>query len=228
MKATKLFGLLTLLFAVFAVALLTEIPSFVKYKNGDILDFGELKAGSITDDDLIAGVIDVCDGSIAEMEETNTLFGIPTSKRITSRYYAVYSYNGEYFIYETADADECSTLDQLAEETDAFYNAVDKAYADAKNEDDVDLSDIERPVSTLEFTGRAASMSEDLLKIFREWYGEGFDTDCETAFVIRKCDYNGFRWTLPAMIGCAMLAVIMLLLTLISFFRGRRARSFSY
>ncbi len=228
MNKVKICAALALLFAVIAVGLFTEIPSYVKYKNGDVLDYSTLSTNDLQSGALVQGVIDDCDGSIAELEETNTIFGIPTSKRVTSQYYACYMYNGSYVIYETANADECSTLNKLEAECTAFYEAVGEAYDNAKSEDDVDLSGAVQPSTTLEITGKVVEMRDDLRDIFQEWYGEGFDTDCVTQYVIRRCDFSRFKFVIPGFLVCAVLTVVMLVLTVLCFIRYRRARQFSY
>lgn len=214
MKKTKFLGIITLVCLCFGIALLTDLPKFIKYQKGDIKDFETVAAGELKKGDLVQGTIDLTDGCIATNEQTKTTFGIETSKSTTSRYYAVYMYNEQYILYQTGMKDQYETLDKLTDECDEYYSSLDEAYS-AAGDGDVDLSKVKAPETTLEFTGSVSEIPDDLSAIFREWYGEGFDQDCETVMIT----YSDFsRYLRFVIVGAAgvVLGIVFLVLTILS------------
>ena len=226
MKKSKFLGVLALVLGCFAVVFLMDTPLFLKYRNGEIKDYNSVQFGELKKGDLVQGTIDDTDGQVAEMEETNTMFGIPTSKRTTSRYYALYTYDDIYVLYETAKESELKQLDKIAEESTAYYTALQEAYE--QDGEDADYSAIEPPTATLEFTGEVKEMPDDLKEIFRQWYGDGFDEDCETDIIISYSNYDRFSWVIYAGAGCAVLAIVMLVLAIAALRKEQRDQQFSY
>lgn len=222
MKKTKFLGVITLICICFGIALLTDLPKFLKYQKGDIKDFDSVAAGELKKGDLVQGTIDITDGCIAENEQTNKTMGIETSKRTTSRYYAVYMYNDMYILYETGNKEQYETLDKLADECEAYYDSLNAAY-DEEGED-VDLSKVKAPETTMEFTAVVNEMPDDLTAIFREWYGEGFENDCETV-MLTYSDFSSYLRFVIIGAGCVLLGIIFLVLTIISW---RKGKQFSY
>ena len=228
MKGSKIFGTLTIILGCAAVLFLSETPKVIKYKNGDIKDFSSVAYGELKKGDLVQGTIDITDGCFAEMEETNTTFGIPTSKRTSAQYYACYTCNDFYVVYQTGNSGQINTLDKMADETEAYYTEYQMLAEDAG--ENADFSQIHQPTTTLDFTGEVENMSSDLRNIFREWYGEGFNEPnaVEQTIVIRYSKFDRFSWVLYAGIGCAAAAILMLVLTIRSFIRQKRDQQYGY
>lgn len=224
MSKVRVLGTITMVCLCFAVVFLMDIPQFLKYKKGDIKDFETVAAHELQKGDLVQGVIDYTDGCIAEMETTNKTFGVTTSKETTKRYYAVYMYNENYILYETGNQSQYNTLDRLADECEAYYNALAAIYGENGSGDSTEL---EQPVTTLSFTGEVKVMPSDLADIFEEWYGEGFDTECEK-YVIANADFSRFSWVIYAGAGAAVLGIIMLVITIMAWKKDKRDQSFGY
>ena len=224
MSKVRVLGTITMVCLCFAVVFLMDIPQFLKYKKGDIKDFETVAAHELQKGDLVQGVIDYTDGCIAEMETSNKTFGVTTSKETTKRYYAVYMYNENYILYETGNQSQYNTLDKLADECEAYYNSLAEIYGENGSGDAADLI---QPSTTLSFTGEVKVMPSDLVDIFEEWYGEGFDTECEK-FMISHADFSRFSWVIYAGAGAGVLGIIMLVITIMAWKKDKRDQSFGY
>lgn len=224
MKKTKFLGTITLLLLCFGIALLTEIPHFIRYQKGDIKAFESVAAGELKKGDLVQGEIDITDGCIATNEETNSTFGIETSRRTAARYYAVYMYNGNYILYQTGNQQEYDALDRIADAWEDYYDALGGAYNAENPEQESDLSDIPAPSETLSFTGTVKEMPDDLDAIFREWYGEGYDDECETVLICRADFSSYLRFVIIGAV-CVILGIVSAVLTLIM---RKKEKEYSY
>ena len=181
---------------------------------------------SLKKGDLVQGTIDLTEGSIAEEEETRTFLGTETSKRTACRFYALYTDNGNYVLYQTGSEYECSQLDRIADE----YRKLDEAVEALEKSDgeDADFSGLPEPETTLDFTGEVIQMPDDLLPIFRKWYGEGFENACEDSVIIRTSDFYRFSWIVQTAIGCAAGVLLMLVLTVLAFVKEKRNQQYGY
>ena len=226
MRKTRIFIVLAVVFGCFAAIFLSDIPKVQKYRRGEIKDYNSVGFGELEKGDLVQGIIDDTDGCIAEMEETNTTFGIPTSKHTSKRYYALYTVNHTYVLYATGRESEYDALDQLARESAAYYDNLEELYQ--AGGEDADFSSVSLPETMLEFTGEVEEMPDDLRGIFQKWYGEGFAQDCETNIVIQSANFGRFSWVLYAGACCAVLAVVMLVLTVISLRKQKRNQQYGY
>lgn len=228
MRGSKIFGTLTILFGCAAVLFLSETSKVIKYQNGGIKDFSAVAYGELQKGDLVQGTIDMTDGCIAEMEETNTTFGVETSRRTSARYYACYTCGDFYVLYQTGNSAQMNTLDKMADETEAYYTEYQKLAEDEGEA--ADFTQIPQPSTTLNFTGEVEKMPSDLLPIFRKWYGEGFDepNEVEQNIVIKYSNFGRFAWVLYAGIGCAAAAILMLILTIRSFIKQKRNQQYGY
>lgn len=224
MKKTRFFGTLTVLLLCIGIGLLTELPHLIRYQKGDILEFETVSAGELKKGDLVQGEIDITDGCIATNEQTNTTFGIETSRHTASRYYAVYMYNGMYILYETGREEQYELLDRLADEWEEYYQALDAADEAEDAQQESERIDISAPTETLAFTGMVKTVPDDLLAIFRKWYGEGFDDNCETV-MITYSDFGSFLRFVIIGAVCVLLGIGCLILTLVT---RRREKQFSY
>ena len=159
------------------------------------------------------------------MEETNTTFGIETSKRTTKQYYAVYMYNDMYVAYETGNAEQIAQLEKLADECQKYYESIESAYTE--NEDEPDLSGVVQPSTEVKFEGTVKELPSDLDGLFREWYGEGYDDDVEKVLITRA-DFGRMRYLIYFGIGAAVLGIILLVVTVIVWRKEKTENSFSY
>ncbi|GEM_PF-2122839 len=225
MGKVRFLGVAAMVALIFGVVFLTNIPQFLKYTKGDIKKFEELEQNELNIGDLVQGTIDFTDGSFAEMEETNTTFGIETSKRTTKQYYAVYMYNDMYVAYETGNAEQIAQLEQLAGECQKYYESIEAAYA--KDKDDPDLSGVVQPATEVKFEGTVKELPSDLDGLFREWYGEGYDDDVEKVLITRA-DFGRMRYLIYFGIGAAVLGIILLIVTIIVWRKEKTETSFSY
>lgn len=221
MTKTRFFLVIALLGLCCGIGSMTYLPKYLKYQKGDIKEFEEVEAGELQAGDLVQGVIDFTDGCIAENEETKSTMGIETSRRTASQYYAVYMYNDQYILYETSNQAQYQTLDKLANECEMYYQSVDEVYGEGGSENAEDLI---QPTTTMEFTAVVQKMPDDLSAIFREWYGEGFDQDCETV-MLRYTDFSTLLRNVLIGAGLLALGVIFLIITIISW---RKSKQFSY
>lgn len=221
MSKTRFFLVIALLGLCCGIGTMTYLPQYLKYQKGDIKDFETVAAGELQDGDLVQGVIDFTDGCIAQNEETKSTFGIETSKRTASQYYAVYMYNDQYILYETSNQAQYHTLETLANECEMYYESLEEVYGEGGSENAEDLI---QPTTTLEFTAVAKKMPNDLSAIFREWYGEGFEQDCETV-MLRNTDFSSLLRNVLIGAGLLVLGVVFMIITIISW---RKSKQFSY
>ncbi len=221
----RILFLLSVVCGFLAFAFLSELPLWKQYQNGDIKQFETMTGADVQDKMLVQGVIDLTDGCIAELEETSTTFGIPTSSKITMRYYAVYMYDDTCIIYATNDEKENKDLEVLASQVHNYYQGVQ----DADSGLHVDLEKLV-PTKTISFDGETRILRDDVREIFREWYedDEAFAKECETQYMIEHSNYSRFSWILYAGIGSAAGCVILLILAIVAFVKSRRNRSFAY
>ena len=225
MGKVRFLGVAALVALIFGVVFLTNIPQFLKYTKGDIKKFEELEQNELNIGDLVQGTIDFTDGSFAEMEETNTTFGIETSKRTTKQYYAIYMYNEKYVAYETGNAEEITQLEKLADECQQYYDGIDQAIS--KDQDNPDFSGVVTPETEIKFEGTVKELPSDLDGFFREWYGEGYDEDVEKVLITRA-DFGRMRYLIYFGIGAAVLGIILLVVTVIVWRKEKTETSFSY
>ncbi|HAM68870.1 MAG TPA: hypothetical protein DCP68_04585 [Ruminococcus sp.] len=225
MGKVRFLGVAAMVALIFGVVFLTNIPQFLKYTKGDIKNFEELEQNELNIGDLVQGTIDFTDGSFAEMEETNTTFGIETSKRTTKQYYAIYMYNEKYVAYETGNAEQIAQLEKLADECQKYYEGIESAYNE--NKDEPDLLDTDTDDDTEEFEGTVKELPSDLDGFFREWYGEGYDEDVEKVLITRA-DFGRMRYLIYFGIGAAVLGIILLIVTVIVWRKEKTETSFSY
>ena len=224
MKLSKVLGTLTLLTGCAASLFFLDVPKVIRYRNGNIRDYNAIALHDLKKGDLVRGTIDLTDGFIAEEEETKTSFGIETSKHTTGRFYALYTDNGDYVLFQTGKTYECNQLDQIAEE----YYQHEQAAMELEESDgeEADYSKLPQMETTLDFTGEVIQMPSDLLPIFQEWYGEGFEDACESDVIIRTSDFRRFSWVLYAAIGCAAGALMMLGFTIFVFVKEKRNQQY--
>jgi len=225
MGKVRFLGVAAMVALIFGVVFLTNIPQFLKYTKGDIKNFEELEQNELNIGDLVQGTIDFTDGSFAEMEETNTTFGIETSKRTTKQYYAVYMYNDMYVAYETGNAEQIAQLEKLAQECQQYYDGIDQAIS--KDQDNPDFSGVVTPETEIKFEGTVKELPSDLDGLFREWYGEGYDTDVEKVLITRA-DFGRMRYLIYFGIGAAVLGIILLIVTVIVWRKEKTETSYSY
>lgn len=223
---TRIFAIITLLLACVGFGLLTDMPSYLKYKKGEIKDFALVQPGELKTGDLVQGEIEFTEGSIAEMETSNKTFGVTTSKETTSQYYAVYMVNDQCIIYETGNKEQWNTLDRMAKEYMQYIQSYNEVFSESGSNNS---SDVELPTTTMTFTGKVKEMPTDLEKIFREWYGDdaAYAKEAESV-VISNMAFDNLGKLMLVGIGCAALAVVMLIVTVISLIGGKKNSQFSY
>ncbi|MBR3267697.1 MAG: hypothetical protein IKI58_03065 [Oscillospiraceae bacterium] len=213
--------ILTIVFAVLSVALLAaDLPAWQKYRKGDIKDFNTVAAGELKEGDLVKGYIEVTEGSIAERQETKKHFGITTSKSTTMQYYAVYMDNGQCILYGTSKSDEYAQLDKLGRDWTYFFKMMDV--------NPEELTESDRPTARIPFTARVNKMSKDLNSIFSSWWGENYNTECETNVIMTYARFEGFQTTVFIGFGLAAGAVLMLILFIVTVIKGKKAPQYTY
>ena len=222
----RIFATITLLLGCIGAGLLTELPKYLKYKKGDIKDFSAVQAGELKKGDLVQGTIDFTEGCIAEMETSNKTFGVTTSKKTTSQYYAVYMDNDQCILYETGDQSEWTKLDKMGQEYLDYLDSYDEVFSESGSNDPADVT---IPTTTMEFTASVRDMPTDLEGIFREWYSDdqAYAKEAEQVVLVRA-DFSRFGSSIIIGIVCAALAVVMLIVTVISLINSKKNQQFSY
>ena len=219
MKVKRFFLIGALVMALFAIALLTDLPSWNKYRNGDVKDFNTAAAGELKDGDLVKGKIYVTYGVAVEREETKKHFGITTSKSTTMKYYCVEMENGKRILYGTSKNDEYGILDDYARKLEALYDKYDK--------DPDSVSDSDVPSMELPFEAKVHKLTGELNNVFADWYGEGYSSDCEDVY-LTKANFDGFQTTVFIGFGLAAGAVILLVLFIVFTIKGKKGAQYGY
>lgn len=217
----RLFGALTILCIAIAIAMFSDMSLCRKYKAGDIKDFNEVEAGELQAGDLVRGTADMNFGACAE--EYSTTFGIRTSKESSKLYYVLWMDNNQLILYETSSNAEFEALDKQADETSAFLDSQDEAGESG------DTSDILLPKTTVEIEGSVMSIPHDIEGYFREWYDddESYNKNTEKV-MIRKRDFSKLPMVPYIGIGAGAAGILMLVLTILFWVKGKRAQRNGY
>ena len=221
LKKTKICATVLLVAVCFAVAMLTNIPAWLKIKKGDIKDIETVAANSLESGDLVQGTINSVFGACAE--EYSTKFGIRTSSKSSKLYYVFYLENQNLILYETGNSSEYDTLDKITEETEAYLKSFETAQKSG------DLADVKLPTTTFRLEGRVTSLPSKVEGYFREWYGDDaeFEKGAEKVMITR-CDFDGMDINIYIGFGAAVLAIIMLVVTLIVWKKEKEGNSYGY
>lgn len=212
MKKVKTFGIIALVLGIMAVTFLMDIPTFMKIKRGQIKDFNSVAAGELQKGDAVSGTIDMAFGPVAE--EYSTTYGVRTSDKSSKLYYALWMDNDQFVLYETGSNDEYTTLDRIVAETENYFDSLDEA------DETGDITDLMPPTTTLQLEGRVTNLSGEIKDLFEEWYGEGFETECEPVMITHVV-FDRFGTMIYAGLGCALLCVVMLVVTFIAWRKSR-------
>ncbi len=224
MKLSQVLGTLTILTGCISALFFADVPKVIKYNKGDIRNYNTIALHELKKGDLVQGTICLTDGYIAEEEETKKSFGVETSRNTTARFYALYTDNGNYVLYQTGSEYECKRLDQIVDEYLQYEEAVEAL--EESDGEEADYSGLAVPETALDFTGEVVQMPSDLLPIFQNWYGEGFEEVCEGDVIIRTSNFGRFSWVMYAAFGCAAGALVMLALTIFAHIREKRNQQY--
>ena len=218
MQKLRILGGITLVAICAAVVMLMEIPTWLKYKKGDIKDFSAVAAGELKSGDLVRGTIGATLGACAE--EDSTTYGVRTSSKSNKLYYVLWMDNDNFILYETGSDAEFKTLDKIADEYDAYLTSMDEA------EKSGDYADVVQPKTEMQFEGKVEKTPSKIQGYFKEWFDDDstFSTRTETV-MISRADFDRFSTTVYIGFGCALLAIVMGVLTFIVW---RRERSGGY
>jgi hypothetical protein len=220
---TKTFGIIAIICAAIAVTFLTNIPTWLKYKNNEITDLNS-ETLVLTKGDIIECDADYVLGAAAEEYSTN--FGVRTSDSSSKLYYVLWLDNNKYALYETGNKDQYATLDKITDETFAFFES------QAAYQESGDVEDLKLPTTKLHITGRVVNMSSEIQGYFREWYNQAFvDNEfdsCTETVMITNAAFD--RLGVTVIIGAvgAVLALLFLALTVISFIKGKQGSEYGY
>ena len=214
LKKTKLCATILLVAVCFAVALLTNIPAWLKYKKGDIKDLDTVAAGELQTGDLVRGTVNAVLGACAE--EYSTKFGIRTSSSSSKLYYVLWLENGNMILYETGNKSEYDILDKISEETEDYYDSYQKV------QESGNIEDLKLPTTTFQLEGRITKPSSKIEGFFKEWYGDDAEFAANTERVmITRANFDGMGTTVYIGFGAGVLAIIMAVVTLIVWKRER-------
>ena len=214
----RIFGTLSLLSICVALGLLTNIPNYMKYKNGEIKDFDSVAAGALKDGDLVKGTIDMTLGPCAE--QYSIKFGFRTSSKSNTLYYVVWMNNDNFIMYQTSKDAEFKKLDRLTEETNHYFETREDA------EESSDLADVELPTSTLELEGVVKTSPADIDGYFREWFDddETFNSRTERVLV-SSAKFSSFLTNIIIGGVAAVLAVVFFILFILFWRREKHSYS---
>lgn len=209
----KIFGILTLIAVCAAIVFLTNIPQYLKFKNGDIKDFDSVAAGELQKGDLVRGTIDMTLGPCAEEYTTN--YGVRTSSKSNKLYYVVWMNNDNFILYETGNESEYSTLDRLTDETNAYFDSLSAA------DESGDMADLELPSTTLTLEGVVKETPSSIEDLFREWWDDDSDYESRTERVmVSRAQFDRFGTVVISGIVAAVLAVVFGILFFITRKKG--------
>lgn len=214
---------LALVFAVIAAVFLTDLPTYLKIKKGDIVNLEEVGAFELKKGDVVEGKADYVLGCCAE--EYSTTFGIRSSDDSTKLYYVLWLNNDNFIVYCTANKGEYTTLDKITEETIAYLESTEVYDASG------DIEDLVVPSTTLNIQGTVSNLPSDIEGYFREWYSESVDDDfddyCEPV-MITHTNFNGIGTGLIVGIVLAVAAVFCVVLAIVFHRAKKREENFGY
>lgn len=223
-KKGRLCLTLTIAMIGLAAVFLTNIPSWLKYKKGDIKDFSQAAAGELQKGDLVRGTIDSALGPCAE--QYSTTYGVRTSKKSSKLYYVIWMDNDQFILYE-ASSGAYETLDKISDETIEYCNSYEEAMETG------DLTGVKQQTTTMEFEGRIVGLTSEMESLFRDWYNDdeaddgSFDQRAEKV-MIRPVKFD--RLGLLVILGFvfAGLAVASVVLTVFVWRREKNAQNYGY
>lgn len=132
-------------------------------------DTADCKPASLNPGDTVSGEITWCEGPVATYQEGHSV--IMYNKM---QFYAV-DINDIYVLYASPNTTgPAGSLRLLSSQVEKFATS----YREGMTEEE--LAKI-RPWTSAQIDGRAEPMPKELKDLFAEWYGEGFETDCQTA-----------------------------------------------
>lgn len=215
---------LTLVAACISVVFLTDIPAFLKYKKGDIKDYGTVAAGELKKGDLVRGTVDMTLGPCAEEYTTN--YGVRTSDKSSKLYYVLWMPNRQLILYETSSSAEYALLDKMADETYNYFETLDEGIELG------DMAGVALPTTTLELEGRVTEMSSEISGYFKSMYDQIFDDNdfANTAEPVMITHVALRRLGMLVIIGaaCAVLAIALLVVTIIVWRKEKYNSQYSY
>lgn len=219
MKSFKALLYVLVVLGVLSVVFLLDIPTFMKIKRGQIKNYNSMESGSLEKGDPVSGTVDMAIGSCAEQYETK--FGIRTSKDSSLQYFVLWMENDQLILYETGSKDEYNKLEKISDETADYLNSLSEA------DESGDADDIVLPTTTLEIEGVAKEVPDEIWGYFEEYYedvfGDGkFSAYAEPLMISRRA-FSQFTGIVIAGLVCAVLFVIVGIVTLVLWRKSKRA-----
>ena len=220
---TKGFGIAAIVCLCLAITMLSNIPSWLKYKNNEISNLNS-ETLVLNKGDLIEGDVDMALG--AAVEEYSTTAGVRTSKESSKLYYVIWLDNNKFALFETGNKEHYDKLQKITDETYAYFDSQDKY------EESGDINDLVTPQTKLHITGRVVNMPSDVKKYFVEWYDQGindgqFDSRTE-AVMITNASFDRFAVIVLVGVIAAVGTVLCGILTLIFWRKNKETSDFGY
>lgn len=221
MKNVRNFFILAVVFFCVGIPFALDIPTYLKMKNGDIVNLDEVEAFALERGDVVEGNVNRVLGCCAEEYTTN--FGIRTSDRSDKLYYVIWLNNDNFIVYCTSSSSDYTKLDQITEETYAYLESL-ATYDETK-----DYEDLQLPATELKIQGTVSKLPSNIEGFFREWYQEAVDEEygsfdeCCEPLMITHARLGNLKTTI--MIGAIFAAagVLMLILGIIFAIRNKIA-----
>lgn len=197
MKKIRVLGSIALVALIVGIVLLTDMPSYIKFLKGDIVDYNTVAAHTLKKGDLVEGVVDAALGCCAE--EYETTFGIRSSDDSTKLYYVLWMDNSQFIVYETASNAQYTKLDAITDATDQYLSALEAG------DENASLN------TTMTMQGVVKDLPSDIEGYFHEWYGSDdpdYATQCEGVMITNtNFDHLGTSVFIGA--GCVLVAIVL-------------------
>lgn len=197
MTKFRVLGGIAVVALICGIVLLTNMPSYIKFLKGDIVDYNTVTAHTLKDGDLVEGVVDAALGCCAE--EYETTFGIRSSDDSTKLYYVLWMDNSQFIVYETASKSQYTKLDAITDATDEFLSALEAG------DENASLN------TTMTIQGVAKDLPSDIEGYFHEWYGSDdpdYATQCE-GVMITNTNFDRLGTSVFIGAGCVLVAIIL-------------------
>ena len=204
MKTVRVLLTLLLLLGILSVVFLTDIPTFMRIKRGQIKDYNTVTAGELQVNDPVRGTVEMTIGACAEKKKNSSS---------TTEYYVLWMPNNRFILYETGKKDDITTLNRMCDEAGKYLKSLGKA------KEESNPAAVILPETKMEFEGVVAKPSGTVMDYFREYYSQVFGTDdfdqyAEVVMISQRA-LSSFNGTVIAGLICAALFVILAVVTII-------------
>ncbi|MDD5946480.1 MAG: hypothetical protein PUC41_01600 [Oscillospiraceae bacterium] len=215
MAKFRILGAIALVALILGIVSLTDMPHYIKYLKGDVINYNTAAAHTLKDGDLVEGVVDAALGCCAEEYETK--FGIRTSDDSSKLYYVLWMDNEQFIVYETASKAQYTKLDEITSSTEKYLDALEAGDENAALN------------VTMQIQGVVETLPSDIEGYFHEWYGTNdstYSSKCEGVMITNT---NLDKLGTSVFIGAgSILVAIILGVVLLVLWRKEKNSNYGY